>query len=389
MPEASISHTAPRSRYFLNSRRDRKTPPDLFSDAELSAVVEFFRTYPGYAPTPLHLLNAYAAELGIAEIMVKDESSRLGLNAFKISGVVYAVHQSKLRGEIRDGSALACATAGNHGRAVAHAARVMNLRAHVYMHKGSSPARIQAIASEGAQVTIVDGTYDDAVTRVVEDANKNGWCVVSDTSWEGYEAIPHDIMAGYTMLLAEAAEQWSAIPDAVFVQAGVGGLAGAIVGGLQKMFGASSPKIVCCEPTNAACVLESLRAGKSETFPGSLETMMAGLSAGTVSAIAWPVLSAGLDAAVAITDNECRSAIYRMAHPAGGDPQIIAGESGASGIATLAAVTREADLRPVRDFLALTPDSRVFVINTEGATDPDNFEAITGLRIGASKSQQS
>jgi diaminopropionate ammonia-lyase len=147
------------------------------------------------------------------------------------------------------------------------------------------------------------------------------------------------------------------------------------------MFGASTPKIVCCEPVNAACVLESMRAGQPKAIGGSLETIMAGLSAGVISTIAWPVLNAGLDAAVAIDDNECRSAVFKLAHPGAKDRRIIAGESGACGIAALAAVMREESFRHVRDFLELGPDSRVFAINTEGATDPRNFEAITGLRI--------
>jgi diaminopropionate ammonia-lyase len=196
-------------------------------------------------------------------------------------------------------------------------------------------------------------------------------------------------MAGYTMLLEEAARQWSSVPDVVFVQAGVGGLACAVVSWFRRKFGASTPKIVCCEPVNAACVLESMRAGRPEVIGGSLETIMAGLSAGTVSAIAWPVLNTGLDAAVAITDDECRSAVYRLAHPGAGDHRIIAGESGACGIATLAAVMREENLRAVRNFLGLGPDSWVFAINTEGATDPENFEAITGLRIENGKFRHS
>jgi diaminopropionate ammonia-lyase len=353
----------------------------MFSGAELAEVVDFFRTYPGYAPTPLQSMKTYATELGVGELLVKDESSRLGLNAFKISGVAFSVHRLQQRGEIRENSILACATDGNHGRAVARVARMTQLRARVYMHKDSNPARVRAIASEGAEVTIVDGNYDDSVTRLAADARKNGWTIVSDTSWDGYERVPHDIMAGYTMLMDESSKLWSAAPDVVFVQAGVGGLACAVVSWLRKKFGASTPKIVCCEPVNAACVLESMRAGKPEVIGGSLETIMAGLSAGTVSAITWPVLNAGLDAAVAITDDECRAAVKRLAHPGAQDHRIIAGESGACGVATFAAVMRDENLRPVRDFLGLGPESRVFAINTEGATDPGNFEAITGLRL--------
>jgi diaminopropionate ammonia-lyase len=324
-------------------------------------------------------LRGYARDIGIGELLVKDESYRMGLNSFKILGVSYAVARLIKSGEVGVGSTVACATDGNHGRAVAHVARRYQLLSRIFMHQGASRARIKAIEAEGAQVIIVDGNYDDSVKQAAQEAEKNGWVLISDTSWPGYEAVPRHIMAGYTMLMTEAAEQWGSPPDSVLVQAGVGGLAGAVVSWFLEKFGEVRPRIVSCEPKNAACVMESMRAGAPITVDGSLETIMAGLSCGTVSPIAWPVLFGGLEACVAITDGDCADAVRTLAHPQPGDPAIIAGESGACGVAALGAIMHRDEFRTVRDALHLDAESRVMVINTEGATDRESYCTLTGF----------
>jgi diaminopropionate ammonia-lyase len=367
------------SRFVLNPAA-RNAGPDagLFTSQEIAEVAQFHRALPGYSPTPLRNLGGYARELGIGGLLVKDESSRMGLNAFKIAGVAYAVHRLRSSGALKLDSVLACATDGNHGRAVAHIARELKLHAKIYIHKGASPARVQAIRNEGADVTIIDGNYDDSVRQIARDAQQYGWTIVSDTAWPGYEQVPRDIMAGYTILMAEAAAQWGEPPDAISVQAGVGGLAGAVASWMLQTFGADRPFLVCCEPENAACVLESVRAGHPANLKGSLDTIMAGLSCGVVSSIAWPLLLRSLDACVAISDDECRAAVRKLAHPSAGDPPITAGESGACGVASLAAIMRCDDLRRVREAFRLNSNSRVLAINTEGATDPEAYRRITG-----------
>ncbi len=367
------------ARYVLNSEARSSSPKrQLFALPDLTRAARFHRAQPNYHPTPLISLPDYARELGIRELLVKDESSRMGLNAFKITGVAYAIDRLRESGALPADSILACATDGNHGRAVARVAREMKLNAKVYMHKGAVTARVQAIRDEGAEVVIVDGNYDDAVRTVARDAQEHGWVVISDTSWPGYEQIPRDIMAGYTILMAEAASQWSAMPGVVLVQAGVGGLAAAVLSWLLHEFGNQRPFVVCCEPDRAACVLESLRAGCPVELKGSLDTIMAGLSCGVVSSLAWPILKDALDACVAIRDAECAAAMRKLAHPSAGDPPLAAGESGACGIAALAAILREDEFRAVREDLRLNSNSRVFVINTEGATDPESYRVITG-----------
>jgi diaminopropionate ammonia-lyase len=367
--------------YMLNTAaRQRPAHPGLFSAHELADVANFFRTNPRYSTTPLLDLKSYARELGIGKLLVKDESKRFGLISFKILGVSYAVRQLRAKGGLTNGSVLACATDGNHGQAVAHVARHLKLPVKVYMPKGARRARVEAIEREGAEVRIVEGNYDEALNQMAEDANANGWMVLADSAWPGYEEIPHQVMAGYTMLMAEAAEQWEIPPDIVLIQAGCGGLACSVLSWLLHTFRSDRPMVVSCEPSNAACVLESMRAGSRVSVEGSLATVMAGLSCGEVSATAWPVLESGLDASIAITDEECAIALRRLARPGPVDPAITAGEAGAAGIAALSALIRNPVLAPIRDALRLGPESTVLTINTEGATDPESYYSITGVR---------
>jgi len=370
--------------YHLNSASNSWRSRDgLFSLEELAAVTRWFPKQAWYSPTPLHRLSALAHDIGIRELLVKDESRRMGLDAFKILGVSYAVDQSIANGDVRQGSILACATDGNHGRAVAHVARRHQLTSRIFIHKGASPARIAAIEAEGAQVIVVDGNYDDSVHEATNEAEKKGWVLISDTTVPGREIVSHNIMAGYTMLMSEAAHQWTKLPDLILVQVGVGGLAAAVMSWFLKVFGTVCPRIVSCEPETAACLLESVRAGAPVTLKGSLATIMAGLSCGTVSAAAWPVLRDGLDACVAIKDDECAKAVWKLAHPQSGDPVIVSGESGACGVAALNAIMNRADFRVLRDSLHLDRKSRVMVINTEGATDPESYRSLAGISPGS------
>ncbi len=256
----------------------------------------------------------------------------------------------------------------------------MNLRAHVYVHSETTQSRVEAIQREGAEIAVVDGNYDDAVRRVAVDAQCYGWTVISDTSWPGYELVPRYIMAGYTILLDEAAQQWppTAAPDVVLIQAGVGGLLCAVASWLCNKFGSMRPYLISCEPIGAPCVLESAKAGKLTTIKGSLDTVMAGLSCGTPSHAAWPTISAVVDAFVAVADERAKEAMRRLANPEAPDRGVVAGESGACGVASLIAVLRNEDLKPVRDAAGLGPESRILVVNTEGATDPHTYAQIVG-----------
>jgi diaminopropionate ammonia-lyase len=373
-------HTQNAERYVLNAAaRDENSPKGLLDCTDYADVLRFLEEAKPGAATPLVRLLRLANRLGVGEILVKDESSRWGLNAFKTLGVSYATHRLRKEGAITKTSALCCATDGNHGRAVAQAARRAGLRAFIYLHSLTSQARIEAIQGEGSEVVVVEGTYDDAVKQAAEDARQHGWTVISDTSWPGYEVVPRYIMAGYTILLEEAAKQWGAsIPDVVFVQAGVGGLLWAVANWLFHRFGSRRPCLICCEPTGAACILRSVQARELTILPGSPDTVMAGLSCGSPSYAAWPMIASLVDAFVAIPDEEAEQAMRWLAKPESPDAKIVAGESGACGLGTLVAVLRDAHLRPVREAAGLGPKSKVLIINTEGATDPRSYAQIVG-----------
>lgn len=365
------------SQYFLNSTARSILCSGLFETDEYQKVISFFRAA---NPAPLRHLTALASKVGVRDILLKDESERLGLTSFKILGVSYAISRLLGEGRLTTGSTLVCATEGNHGRAVARTAREHGLGAKIYMSVDATACRKQAIAQESAEVVIAGSNYDDAVRLAAADARKHGWTTISDTSWPGYEEIPRLIMAGYTRLLDEAEDQWvlEGAPDVVLVQAGVGGLACAVVSWMCHRFGVQRPLVVACEPTRAACLLESARQGKPVALRGPFDTIMAGLRCGEVSPLAWPTIATAVDAFVAIDDKQCEVAMRILATPVGSDPSVVAGASGACGLAGLLAILQDEKLRPVREASGVSPRSRVLVINTEGATDPQLYLEITG-----------
>jgi diaminopropionate ammonia-lyase len=296
----------------------------------------FHRTLPGYGPTPLVEAPAAAAALGVRRVLVKDESSRLGLPSFKVLGASWAIHRALQ--EQPGATRLACATDGNHGRAVAYMARLRGLEATVLVPASMIEARRTAIAAEGARVEVVDGTYDEAV----ECAAALDALVIQDTAWPGYETVPAWVVEGYATIGAEI----DAEPDVVAVQIGVGSFAAAMV---RRFAGA---RIVGVEPVAAACALASAEAGEPVEAPGPHDSVMAGLNCGRVSPVAWPAVSRGVEAFCSVADERAREAVALLACDG-----VTAGESGAAGLAGLLAFGDELGL-----------DGTVLVINTEGDT---------------------
>jgi diaminopropionate ammonia-lyase len=365
--------------YVLNPAA-RGGSADPYSAQDYADVAAFYARHPDLHYTPLRALSGFARALGIGALHVKDESTRFGLNAFKSLGVRYAVDRLRREGRLSDTATLVCASAGNHGRAVARVARDLKMPARVYMSRASTEAPRRAIASEGAQVVVVDGTYEDAVRAMAGDAATHGWTIISDRSWAGYEDIPRLIMLGYTRLVDEIHSQLDGPPDIVFAQGGVGGLVCGVAAGLAHHWPGSRPRLVACEPSNAACLLASARAGALITLDGPLDTIMAGLRCAQPSPAAWPIVAALTDAFVAIDDLQVVAAMRMLARPMAKDPAIEAGPSGACGLAALVAVMRDDTLRPVREALGLGPSSRVVVINSEGATDRDLYNRLVPTR---------
>ena len=371
---------APRARFVRNPFRVAEVPAVLLAAPDEDPLA-FHRTLPGYAPTPLVSLPGLAAELGLGEVWVKDESARFGLGAFKGLGGAYALHRLLARGRP---ATVATATAGNHGRGVAWAARTLGIRAVIFVPGHTVSARIDALRREGAEVVVVDGTYDDALARVAAESAAHGWQVVSDTAYPGYTEIPGWIMTAYTTLFAEAAAELAARgagePDAVFLQAGVGGLAWAGTFFYARRSGPRRPRLVAVEPLEADCLLASISSpgGEMRATTGRLRTIMAGLNAGTPSLVAWPLIRVAMDGFVAVDDGYAEAAMRRLHGDGGKDPRVVAGESGAGGLAGLLALCREPALADAREACGLGPSARVLLVVSEGATDPVSYRRIVG-----------
>ncbi len=333
-----------------------------FEASDDDAPVRFHRSLPGYEPTPLVDAHELAAEWGVGRVLLKFERERFGLPAFKFLGVSWAAQRLLGEPPHEDGIELIAATDGNHGRAVARVARMRGLGATILVPAGTVQARIDAIASEGAQVQVVEGSYDDAVRLSAQMADERR-LVLSDTSWPGYEEVPSWVIEGYATIFHEVDEQAGAPVDMAFVPIGVGALAAAASRHL-----AGRARLAGVEPTTAACVLESARAGEITEVPGPHGSIMAGLNAGLPSLVAWPLVSGGVDLFCAAEDEVPVEGTRRL-HALG----IEAGEC--SGGAAGAAARLLAD-EGARELLGAGPDSAVLVLLTEGVTDPEAFARI-------------
>ena len=350
--------------------------------------------WPGYAPTPLHDMAEVAQQAGIAALHLKDEAGRFGLGSFKALGGAYAgagVLSAELarRGAARSattadlfsgryredtrGITVACATDGNHGRSVAWAAQRFGASCSIFVHAGVSAGRVNAIAHHGAAIHVVPGTYDDAVHEATAVSERNGWFVVSDTSWPGYTEIPREIMQGYRLMADEALDQWPGPPPThAFIQGGVGSVAAAVSVQLRTRLD-PAPAVVVVEPARAACLLASAEAGALTPAGGHLDTIMAGLACGEPSLIAWQELDRAAAAFLAIPDSAAIDAMRLLARQG-----IVSGESGAAGLAGLLLAARDPNARAA---LALDEASRVLVFSTEGATDPMLYDQLVGSAV--------
>jgi diaminopropionate ammonia-lyase len=343
--------------FAWNPLRDRAWRPEPGLEAQARAL---HGRLPGYAPTALVSLPSLARDLGLGRVLLKDESARFGLPAFKALGAFWAAHWAVAESGADPASlTLACATEGNHGRAVARAARLLGARAHVVIPAHTAPARADAIAAEGAQVERIAGGYEDAVAHAAALASADR-LVISDTAWPGYEEIPRRVVEGYATMCAELGD---ARVDAVVVPIGVGSLAAAAARHFRAA-GDGAPLLVGLEPLDAACALASARAGEPVTVPGPMRSTMAGLNCATPSPAAWPLLAAAYDAFCAIDDSHVEWGMRRLAAE-GLDRGACSG--GVLG-----------GLRAHRDALALAADATALLILTEGITDPEVFAAAVG-----------
>lgn len=353
--------------------RFRATVSARLPRALLDEALERILLWEGYRPTQLEALNSLSRELGISALDCKDESSRFGLGSFKALGGAYAVEVLR-RSQASTSLTVACATEGNHGRSVAWGARQAGARCIIFLHENVSQAREDAIAQYGAEIRRVPGNYDDAVLACAKTSEEEGWTIVSDTTWPGYEEIPTYVMAGYGVMVQEVLAQQTQMPTHVFLQAGVGGMAAAIMAAYVHLADGPLPRFITVEPRNAACILHSVKNGGSlTTIRGALETISAGLACGAPSPLALSILEPGLHAAMAIDDGAMIKAMRRLAYPTDNDPAIVAGASGAAGLAGLYMALQDAHLR---ERLELGSASRVLVFNSEGDTDPQGYRQL-------------
>jgi diaminopropionate ammonia-lyase len=377
---------------FLLNRRHGTPGTVVLPESGFRRAKEEIASWPGYAPTPLLDLPDAAEAARVAAVHYKDEAGRFGLGSFKALGGAYAVARLLVAELARRGVAdaatsaelaagkyreatgritVACATDGNHGRAVAWGAQRFGCRCVIFVHEHVSQGRRAAIARYGAEVREVKGTYDDSVREAQRTAEREGWFVVSDTSYPGYTEVPRDVMQGYRVMAEEAAGQLPAPPTHAFVQGGVGGVAAAVSAQMRARFG-DAVKVVVVEPDNAACLLESAEAGEPVTVRGELDTLMAGLACGESSLLAWQELERGAFAFMAVSDE---AAVACMKALAARSPPVVAGESAVAGLAALLLAAREPIARAA---LGLEAGSRVLLFGTEGATDPEVYARLVG-----------
>lgn len=373
-----------------------------FDDKSMHDVYEFHKSLPNYKPTPLVDLKNLAVHYGVKKVWLKDESKRFGLNAFKVLGGSYAIGKylsqrlgkdinelpynvlisDEVKKQLGDVT-FVTATDGNHGRGVAWMANRLKQKSVVYMPKGFAQMRFDAIAREGADVTITDLNYDDAVRLANKGAEEYGWIMVQDTAWDGYEEIPLWIMQGYSTIINEVVEQLKECgnekPTHVFLQAGVGSFAGAVQGYLAHLYGDDRPITIICEPHGANCIYKSMEAndGNPHNVGGDLTTIMAGLACGEPNTISWKILRDNADFSVSCDDQIAARGMRVLSSPLGDDTRVISGESGAVGLGLFTILSeRKEEFAELMKELKIDENSKILCISTEGDTDVEGYRNI-------------
>lgn len=375
---------------------DKNLP--LMAIEEVKKARSFHESFPQYSETPLADLKGMAEYLGLDRVCVKDESYRFGLNAFKVLGGSYAIARyigeetgkdiSELpysvltSQELRERFGTATfysATDGNHGRGVAWAANKLHQKSVIIMPKGSTVTRLNHIKAENAEAWISEVNYDECVRQAAKLAEKTEHGVmVQDTAWEGYEKIPAWIMEGYGTMADEAGDQYGERPTHIFVQAGVGSLAGAVVGYFANRYRENPPVMVVVEASAADCLYRGAAAGDGEIriVDGDMETIMAGLACGEPNITSWDILKNHVSCFISLEDCAAARGMRMLAAPLKGDRQVVSGESGAASFAALAAIMRKDEYKELREKLGLGKDSKVLCFSTEGDTDPERWKNI-------------
>ncbi|EPJ54122.1 MAG: diaminopropionate ammonia-lyase [Osedax symbiont Rs2] len=366
----------------------------LLSLAKAAPVIASISQWPGYQETPLQRFSDLAKAINVGQVYYKDEGQRFGLKSFKALGGAYAVArqlqgllatsgeaepsiEQLLNGEFKEqlrDVVISCATDGNHGRSVAWGAQMFGCGCVIYIHRDVSDGRKQAMQAYGAEVIRIQGNYDESVKLADSEAKKLQRIIVSDTSYAGYMEIPKDVTLGYTAMLAEIVSQLQGeAPSHVFIQGGVGGVASAVCGYFWDLWGEHRPRLIVVEPEQANCLQLSAKAGKPVAVTGDLQTLMAGLACGEVSSLAWQILVDGVDDFMTLSEDSIAATMQLLAQGFGQDAKVEAGESAVPGLATAILSSQSSEYR---EKLGLTEQSRILVIGTEGATDPQLYQQL-------------
>lgn len=390
--------------YVINEKRIDASNCNIneFDAKTVNDVYEFHKTLPNYEASPLADLDNLANLSGVKKIWVKDESKRFGLNAFKALGGSYAMAKVLAKKLNKDISELpynvlisneikkqlgeitfVTATDGNHGRGIAWMANKLNQKSVVYMPKGSSKERLDNILKEGSDATITELGYDDAVRLASQKEKEEAWVLVQDTAWDGYEEIPMWIMQGYMTIIKEAEEQIKAnndeLPTHIFLQAGVGSFAGAILGYLVQTHKENRPISIICEPHGANCIYKSIKAndGNPHNCEGELNTIMAGLSCGEPNTVSWKILRDYANASISCDDSVSAHGMRVLGNPLKDDLRIISGESGAVGLGlTSILLSNKEEYKNLLKALKIDENSRILCISTEGDTDEAGYRSV-------------
>ena len=349
---------------------DKNQILNSLSEKEIDDAYSSISKWEGYASTPLILLNKLAKELNVNKIFYKDENKRFNLKSFKALGGAYAVEKiTKGNKDI----VVATATAGNHGRSVAWGARRLGLKCKIFISEFVSDARGQAMADLGAEVVKVKGNYEKSLMECIKQSTKNNWQIVQDVAWKDYMLVPKYTMAGYTVMMKEIVDQLKNEKIThVILQAGVGGMAGAMVAGIARYLD-NVPTTIVVEPDSAACVMESIKSGKIEKIDIKRESLMGGMSCGEVSLVPWEILKNSVKHCISLPDDDIAKTMRLLGNSSFSEEKIIAGENSAPGVISLISSCEDQN---IKEKLKLNNNSNVLLIGCEGDTDKEMYQKL-------------
>ena len=352
--------------YSFNNKQILNT----LSEKEIDDAYSSISKWEGYEPTPLISLNKLSKELNLNKIFYKDESKRFDLKSFKALGGAYAVEKVT---QGKKDVVVATATAGNHGRSVAWGAKRLGLKCKIFISEFVSNARGQAMADLGADVIKVKGNYEKSLIECIKQSTENNWQIVQDVAWKDYMQVPTYTMAGYTTMMKEVKDQINNEKIShIILQAGVGGMAGAMIAGIAKYLD-NIPVTLIVEPDSAACVMESIKTGKIEKIDIKRESLMGGMSCGEVSLVPWEILKNSVKFCISLPDDNIAKTMRLLGNSSFSDEPIIAGENSVPGVISLIISCTD---KKIKENLELNPNSNILVIGCEGDTDKEMYQKL-------------